>query len=81
MDNIRYRHRRRGGVGSGCRSLRGASVGTLQYRDYRSDARVTLPTTLVVTPSATGFELAYTCDDGPGKMVRSIQAQRAVMQG
>lgn len=54
-------------------ALRGNWVGTLQYRDYRSDARVTLPTTLVVAESATGAELAYTYDDGPGKTVRSIE--------
>ena len=54
-------------------ALQGAWAGTLQYRDYRTDARVTLPTTLIVTPSATGLELAYTYDDGPKKTVRSLE--------
>ena len=30
-------------------ALTGSWTGTLEYRDYRSDKRVTLPTTLVVS--------------------------------
>jgi hypothetical protein len=48
----------------------GTWSGTLEYRDYRSDRRVTLPTTLVVTAAADGaLEYVYTYDDGPGKTV------------
>ena len=54
-------------------ALTGSWKGTLEYRDYRSDRRVTLPTTLLVTPSADGLTLAYTYDDGPGKTVRSTE--------
>ena len=54
-------------------ALTGRWAGTLEYRDYRSDRRVTLPTVLVVKPSSDGLELAYTYDDGPGKTVRSVE--------
>jgi hypothetical protein len=53
-------------------ALVGSWTGTLEYRDYRSERRVTLPTKLVV--EAEGPErltLAYTYDDGPGKTVTS----------
>jgi hypothetical protein len=47
-------------------------TGTLEYRDYRSDRRVTLPTRLIVESGAPGqLTFAYTYDDGPGKTVRS----------
>jgi hypothetical protein len=54
-------------------ALAGAWHGTLEYRDYRSDGRVTLPTLLTATPAADGVTLAYTYDDGPGKTVRSTE--------
>lgn len=54
--------------------LAGSWAGTLEYRDYRSDRRVTLPTRLVVTPAGEGaLSFAYTYDDGPGKVVTSIE--------
>jgi hypothetical protein len=46
--------------------------GTLEYRDYQSDRRVSLPTTLTVTADGNVLTLAYVYDDGPGKTVRSI---------
>jgi hypothetical protein len=55
------------------RAITGTWTGTLEYRDYRSDGRVTLKTRLIVAPSADGLELAYTYDDGPGKTVRSLE--------
>src|SRR5689334_6515706 len=53
-------------------ALTGSWTGTLEYRDYRSDKRVTLPTTLVVSsPAAGALTFAYVYDDGPGKTVTS----------
>ena len=53
-------------------ALTGAWSGTLEYRDYRSDRRVTLPTQLRVSGGESGrLEFAYTYDDGPGKTVTS----------
>lgn len=52
-------------------ALAGQWTGTLEYRDYRSERRVTLPTKLLVTQSASVLEFAYEYDDGPGKTVRS----------
>ena len=53
-------------------ALTGNWSGTLEYRDYRSDRRVTLPTTLAVTAAADGgLDYVYTYDDGPGKTVVS----------
>src|SRR6476660_5789783 len=50
----------------------GKWTGTLEYRDYRSDRRITLPVTLAVSATATNaLTFAYEYDDGPGKMVRS----------
>ena len=54
--------------------------GSLEYRDFRSDLRVTLPATLeiVLRNSAEGGELLYqyVFDDGPGKIVRSAALVR-----
>jgi hypothetical protein len=50
-------------------ALAGNWAGTLDYRDYGNDARVTLPTLM----AANGLSLAWTFDDGPGKTVRSRQ--------
>ncbi len=45
--------------------------GTLEYRDYKTDKRVTLPTEIVATAhKPDGIELSYTFEDGPGKIVR-----------
>lgn len=55
-------------------SLAGSWKGTLEYRDYRGERRVTLPTTLVVTPLGNGaLQYAYVYDDGPGKIVKSTE--------
>lgn len=48
------------------RSLAGRWAGTLDYRDFGTDARVTLPTLL----ETDGRRLNWTYDDGPGKTVR-----------
>ena len=56
------------------RAVLGTWTGTLEYRDYRSDRRVTLPTRLVITAAANGtLEYAYVYDDGPGKVVTSTE--------
>ena len=53
-------------------ALTGKWSGTLEYRDYRSDRRVTLPTLLVVDSGGPGrLTFDYTYDDGPGKTVSS----------
>lgn len=54
------------------RSLSGRWGGTLQYRDFTSDQKVTLPTTLDATLAEDGqsVRFAFTYDDGPGKTVR-----------
>ena len=53
-------------------ALAGNWTGTLEYRDYRSDRRVTLPTTLAVSGDGINVLLfSYVYDDGPGKTVRS----------
>ncbi len=52
-------------------SLRGRWLGSLEYRDYQSNTRVSLPTLLDVTTDTNGsLALAYTFDDGNGKIVR-----------
>lgn len=52
----------------------GRWTGTLEYRDYTSEARVRLPTQLEVTPSGDGTSLrfSYLYDDGPTKKVREV---------
>ena len=50
-------------------ALAGNWAGTLDYRDYGNDSRVTLPTLM----SANGLSIAWTFDDGPGKTVRSAE--------
>lgn len=49
----------------------GQWAGTLEYRDFQSDKRVTLPTNLEATakPDVSSVELSYTYDDGPSKIV------------
>ena len=53
-------------------SVAGSWTGSLEYRDFQSDKRVTLPTTLEVTPTSdqSAVQFAYTYDDGPGKIVK-----------
>lgn len=51
------------------RALTGDWTGTLDYRDYTTDTRETLPTVM----HSDGQLLAWTFDDGPGKIVRSTE--------
>ena len=51
-------------------ALAGNWAGTLDYRDYGNDSRVTLPTLM----TANGLSIAWTFDDGPGKTVRSAES-------
>jgi hypothetical protein len=48
----------------------GSWLGTLEYRDYSNDARVSLPTLLTVGRRDGAFVFLYTYDDGNGKVVR-----------
>ena len=50
-------------------ALAGTWAGTLDYRDYGNDGRVTLPTLM----NATGLAISWTFDDGPGKTVRNSE--------
>ncbi|MBU6167217.1 MAG: hypothetical protein KGQ52_13970 [Alphaproteobacteria bacterium] len=50
-------------------AIAGTWAGTLDYRDYGTDARVTLPTLM----SGSGLGIAWTFDDGPGKTVRAAE--------
>ncbi len=52
-------------------AMAGSWAGTLDYRDYGNDGRVTLPTLLSAHSDAKGLVLEWTYDDGPGKTVRS----------
>ncbi len=52
------------------KALGGAWTGTLDYRDYRKDTRTTLPTMM----TCDGQTLAWTFDDGPGKIVKSSES-------
>ena len=53
-------------------AMTGAWTGTLEYRDYRSDRRVTLPTRLTISSEQPGrLQFVYTYDDGPRKLVTS----------
>ena len=51
------------------KALAGAWTGTLDYRDYSNDTRVTLPTIM----QSDGILLSWSFDDGPGKTVRSAE--------
>jgi hypothetical protein len=51
-------------------ALAGNWAGTLDYRDYGNDSRVTLPTLM----TANGLSIAWTFDDGPGKTVHASQS-------
>ena len=52
--------------------MSGEWVGQLEYRDFRTNERVFLPTWLTMTAGADGSSvtLAYVYDDGPTKTVR-----------
>lgn len=54
------------------RAISGGWRGTLEYRDFTSDRRVTLPTTLEANLVGDGksVQMSFTYDDGPGKTVR-----------
>ena len=56
-------------VGAVYAAARGSWRGTLQYRDYSNDRRVTLPTTLDARPSPDGgsLALAFRYDEGNGR--------------
>lgn len=57
------------------RELIGEWSGTLEYVDYQPPhRRVRLPTTLTVTDAGTTLRLAFTYDDGPGKLISSVDA-------
>lgn len=56
-------------AGLAAKALAGHWAGVLDYRDYTTDARVTLPTTLV----SDGQSLTWTFDDGPGKAVHAAE--------
>lgn len=49
--------------------------GKLEYRDYRTDKRVALPTDLEITlsPDKKSLLFSYTYDDGPNKIVKSTE--------
>ena len=51
------------------KALAGAWTGTLDYRDYSNDTRVTLSTIM----QSDGTVLSWSYDDGPGKTVRSSE--------
>ena len=51
------------------KALEGAWKGILDYRDYSNDTRATLSTIM----QSDGIMLAWTFDDGPGKIVRSTE--------
>ena len=51
------------------RAFAGAWKGTLDYRDFSNDTRASLPTIM----QSDGIMLAWTFDDGPGKIVRSTE--------
>ena len=51
--------------------LTGTWSGTLEYRDYQTEGRVTLPTLMQATraPDGASLNVRFTYDDGPGKTV------------
>ncbi len=56
-------------------ALAGAWVGSLEYRDYSSNARVFLPTILDIRRSkgVSSLTLHYIYDDGPAKVVQDTE--------
>jgi hypothetical protein len=59
-------------------ALEGDWNGTLEYRDYSNDKRVTLPTTLEARPSvdARGARLKFRYDEGKGRFVEGTSTLR-----
>lgn len=59
-------------------ALSGEWQGTLEYRDYRSDGRVTLPTTLEARPTEEGraTSLKFRYDEGRGRFVEGLDTLR-----
>ena len=57
------------------KAMTGDWTGYLEYRDYRNDKHVKLPTVLDATPAgdAQAIELKYVYDDGPGKIVEETE--------
>lgn len=57
------------------KALAGAWVGALEYRDYSSNGRVTLPTILHIrmAKDAKSLTLHYIYDDGPTKVVEDFE--------
>lgn len=51
------------------KALAGDWVGTLDYRDFRKDTRITLPTLM----RSDGAVLSWTFDDGPGRTMSSSE--------
>ncbi len=62
-------------------ALLGRWLGKLEYRDYADDARVVLPTLLLVTPAASGagVTFAYTYDDGNGTSGKIVSDREDVL--
>lgn len=54
-------------------ALAGHWRGSMTYRDFRSDKRVVLPTTVEIGGTSQALRLDFAYDDGPGKLVRSTQ--------
>ena len=56
-------------------ALKGAWVGSLEYRDYSNNSRVVLPTILDIRRPAgsAGLALHYIYDDGPTKVVQDAE--------
>jgi hypothetical protein len=51
-------------------ALMGSWTGVLEYRDYKSDGRVKLPTWLTISADAGRLDYKYIYDDGPTKIVK-----------
>jgi hypothetical protein len=56
------------------KALGGQWRGTLEYRDFRTNQRVVLPTSADITGASDAMRLDFVFDDGPGKTVRSSEA-------
>jgi hypothetical protein len=56
--------------------LAGRWSGALDYRDFTTDQRVILPTGLQAEGAGESASLAFTYDDGPGKVVHSTETWR-----
>jgi hypothetical protein len=65
-------------VGAVYASIAGKWEGTLEYRDYGNDGRVTLPTTMTAETTADGSSLTlrFRYDEGRGRVVESTESIR-----